>query len=241
MTTDAPKLIAFVGYARAGKDVIANHLIEQGFIRMNFGDFIKEFYDDFLQGRMDLEQLEVAISERLYTEKSETDLGYFLHVYAERYAESKHSISAFTEDNALKEIIRPILEHGGELIYGWVLDSYNRKLDEYVAQGRSVVNTRLCQLPEAATWTQRGGLIVHIVRKDHPPATQWDEDIITNLEKAGYLQLAVWNNTPTAEGWNEASKNAARMLVDNYREYQTDYGDYLLNYDRGKNEYLGLQ
>lgn len=221
------KLIAFCGYARAGKDVIAQHLLDDPeYVRMNFGDFIKEFYNPFLRGEMSLNDLEVAISERLFSEKSEEDLKQFLAKYAEPYDAGEHTIDAFTEQDDLKKIIRPILEHGGELIYGWVMDEYQRKLDEYVAQGRSVVNTRMCQLPEAEAWASKGGLVVYIDRQNHQPASQWDADIVSGLADNNHIGLHVINDGVDADDWNNKAKHIAEMIEEGYEYIRDSFHDY---------------
>lgn len=210
------KLIAFCGYARAGKDVIARHLLSNPkYVRMNFGDFIKEFYNPFLRGEMSLNDLEVTISEKLCSGKS--NLEQFLVMYAEPYGAGKHTIDAFTEQDDLKKVIRPILEHGGELIYDWVMDEYQRKLDEYVAQGRSVVNTRLCHLSEAEVWTSRGGLIVYIDRQNHQPASRWDADIVSTLVDNNYISLHVINDGVDADDWNNKAKHIAKAIEEYYK------------------------
>ncbi len=44
-----PKLVAFAGYAGAGKDEAAKALLEIGYTRRNFGDYIKAELDPLVQ------------------------------------------------------------------------------------------------------------------------------------------------------------------------------------------------
>jgi len=212
------QLVALAGYARAGKDVLADEFVKLGFVRLNFGDFIKQFYDPFLTCQEEPTSLMKRIADNLHTDSTEQQVLDFFRDYIIPYRKDAYIISAYTEHNEEKQLIRPILEHGGELIYGWVMDSYHRQLDEYVAQGQSVINTRLCQLPEAAAWTERGGVIFGVERKDWPPATEWDKKIVDDLYKHDYVQITILNNAPSAELWAGQSRMWAEFLTNNLDE-----------------------
>lgn len=49
MTHDIPRLVAFAGYANAGKDEAAKALLARGYIRHNFGDVIKRQVDRLIK------------------------------------------------------------------------------------------------------------------------------------------------------------------------------------------------
>lgn len=228
MSIKTVKLIALCGYARSGKDSFSSYFLDQAseYTRFNFGDIIKDFFDNFLARRITMNQLEAEMSQVLSSEKSEEDLKEFLSKYAEPYEKAMHSISAFSEDNVDKEIIRPILEHGGEVIYDWVSSTYFRSLDEYVAQGRSVVNTRLCRLPEAEEWKRRGGIIVYIDRLNHPPATDWDKKMVDDLLSNSHVALSVINDSTDSSDWNSQSRKFAEYLEESYDDIKYHFEKY---------------
>lgn len=148
MTLKYP-LIAFVGYARAGKDEAAKPLIAAGYNRVCFGDIIKN-------------QLYTLVRNHL-------------------------GISTFTEVDAEKKLLRPILEQWGEVNYDNILRHFFKTLPT------PAVNTRLCRVREAREWVARGGIIVEVIRPGVGPETQWSADRVSELKDAGLISHCLSN------------------------------------------------
>jgi hypothetical protein len=151
-------LIAFIGYARSGKDEAAKPLITAGYNRVCFGDIIKKQIDTLVQRH----------------------LGF----------------SAFTEIDAEKKQIRPILEQWGEVNYSNILNHFFETLPN------PAVNTRLCRLREAYEWVNRGGIIVRVVRAGNGPETQWSADRVQELIDSGLVTKTI-HNYGTVENLHE--------------------------------------
>jgi hypothetical protein len=96
--------------------------------------------------------------------------------------------SAFTEDSAQKQQIRPLLEQGGEVFYDYVYNTFFSQLPS------RAVNTRLCRVREAKEWIKRGGIIVEVVRPGLKPDTQWSKDIVDGLKMEGLVTYQIHND-----------------------------------------------
>lgn len=136
-------------------------------------------------------------------------LGYKKHAFGDIIKEDlnglikKHfGFSAFTEDNAQKEKIRRTLEAWGEDNYDAIFDEYFLTLPE------KAVNTRLIRAKEAWEWKRRGGIIVAIIKKDLQPATEWEQDRLTELFNVGLVDRVIWN-----DGTPEELHTKVRQLV----------------------------
>lgn len=198
--------IALVGYAGAGKDVLAAHLIRNGYVRHNYGDFIKQFFDPFTSGVEHPHELQACMLANLTTGKVEGDVYAFIDKYAQPYYVAEHTISAFTENRSHKPYIREILEHGGELIYDMVQRIYNQRLEHLLAEGENVINTRLCQLSEAAHSAAYGHTVYLIERSNWAPTTDWDAQVVADLEDGGYIHHTIYNDASSGEEWEAQSR-----------------------------------
>lgn len=212
------RLIGLTGYARAGKDMLANHFVTHyGYTRLNLGDVIKRFFDPFTLGEISSDELELRITTRLYSESSEADLKEFMAEIACPYeAAGQAGISSFTELDAEKRVIRPILEKGGELIYGWIVDEYERDLRELLSQGDSVISTRVSyslDRPQEANLIKRlGGLIVEVNRLDWPPTSPWENDSLSRLRTSQMIDLTVLNIGQSGDEWALQVPDTAELI-----------------------------
>lgn len=207
------QFIALIGYAGAGKDVFAKHLLDAGYVRHNYGDLIKQFFDDFTQRRMGPSELKDQILLHLDPNKTEQDVHEFFAAHILPYYENGYEISAFTENRGTKHHIREILEKGGELIYAHIQREYTDQLDSLLRHGHKVVNTRMCQIPEAKAAAQYGVTSYLIEREAWPPATDWDAQVVDDLADGGFIHHTVYNDAPDAQGWEELSREYVRHNI----------------------------
>lgn len=96
--------------------------------------------------------------------------------------------SAFTEDNAQKQKIRPILEQWGEVNYDGVMAEFFGHLPE------RAVNTRLSRAREGVAWRERGGIIIHITRPGVKAATDWERSRLEELYDHGLIDETIENS-----------------------------------------------
>lgn len=193
-------LIALAGFARCGKSVFGQALVERaGFTDLAFGSVIKAFFGDFIAGDSSISELQdamLAVNPQMSTEEW---LDFYDRILIP-FWKLDLMCDAHTEDDADKSAIRPILERGGELIYDYVFTEYFAQVDALLADGKPVVNTRLVKIPEARAWRERGGQIILVQRKDWPPSTEWEHDALEALIKTD-LTTGVTYNHGTAEEW----------------------------------------
>lgn len=96
--------------------------------------------------------------------------------------------SAFTEDDAQKKMIRPILEQGGEVFYDPIFSKFFRHLPP------KAVNTRLCREREAVEWKRRGGIIIEIRRSGVGPSTEWENKQVESLRRRDLIDAVILND-----------------------------------------------
>lgn len=203
-------LVGLAGVARAGKDTFAHALILRDWKAVAFSSVIKQFYADYLIGRMSVSGLrEKVLTANPYLLPVEWDefVGDVLYPF-ERH---DTDIDAFTEQDDLKRLIRPTLERGGELVYDWVSEEYFRQIDTSLTQGERLVNTRIVLPAEAQRWVDRGGVIYLIERRDWPAATQWEADNLEVLKGSGLITDTFYNHG-TAEEWTRSAELFARDI-----------------------------
>ena len=205
------RLVAFAGFARSGKDSLAAAFVERGFEIFNYGNVIKGFYAPFISGEEGATSLIQRMREA-NPELGNNELLNFLVDVMIPFREKGVFGDAFTEDDAFKVRIRPILEMGGDLIYDWVMREYFRVVDAKWSAGKNVVNTRLVRIPEAKAWKQRGGVIYLVQRKDWPAASEWEESALETLRASGYID-GVLHNDGTAEDWQATARRFAEQLT----------------------------
>lgn len=200
--------VAFCGYGGSGKDEAAAHLIAAGYTRHNFGDHIKGLYDGVTSRSCeDLGRFTEILWDNLNPEFAPQDLNVFINDTLTPYWNSGRIISAFTEDRSLKEVIRPMLEHGGDLVYPMIESAYFTRNARITGP---IVNTRACRVSEARRWREQGGVIIEVVRENWAPSTQWDADVIEALTAEKLIDYTIFNNSPSGEHWN--STGAPRAL-----------------------------
>jgi hypothetical protein len=113
----------------------------------------------------------------------------------------KHlGFSAFTQDDAEKKQIRPLLETWGDVNYEGIIKRFFDDLPEHA------VNTRLVRSREAKMWLERGGgVIVVIKRPGVEPATRWEAEAFTQLVlDIGADNFFVIHNNGTVEALHAA-------------------------------------
>lgn len=102
--------------------------------------------------------------------------------------------SAHTADRAQKARIRELLVHGGEAFYDTVSHRFFSQLDQLLAVGERVVNTRLCRPPEAQAWVARGGIILEVTRPGCGPAEPMEAQWLEEIRALGLLAGTVVND-----------------------------------------------
>lgn len=206
-----PKLLAFAGLARSGKDTLAAPLVKAGFVSIAFSSVIKDFFDPFTKGEEAIPDLRRRM-QQVNPNLDITDWTDFYKRVLEPFDDLNITVSAFTEDDALKQQIRPTLERGGELIYDYVMREYFRCVDAAWSAGKSVVNTRLVKEREAREWKKRGGEIILVTRRDWPAATPWEAENVMTLYRSGLIDAEVFNEG-SAEDWEAFAVNFARAMT----------------------------
>lgn len=210
-------LIALTGYARTGKDRVADVLVaEYGYQKRSIGDIIKRdllyfaqdpaaahfvFYDwlrDNGHGAESVRNVTVGL-------RHARDLLTFVPFdpLVRLYGITDHE----------KQFLRPVLEE-------YVNWRYEEIMREYFATLPSpCVNNRLCRLEEAREWKARGGQIWLVTRPGFLPATEqearWVDDLanggfidwtITNGDTLPVLQECVRDLITISEGYHEATR-----------------------------------
>lgn len=207
------QFICLAGYAGCGKDVLGDQFIHLGYVRHNYGDVIKAFYDPFLRGEETIHALVIRIMRHSAPGITEQDIHNFTVRSLLPYVQAGHRISGFTEDRSVKHHIRPILERGGELVYAHIQRLYTERLDELLEAGVSVINTRLCAISEAENAEKRGARIYLIERNNWAPATTWDLDTVQALEDGDWIDAVLYNDYPTGEDWSAACADLTPRLI----------------------------
>ena len=108
----------------------------------------------------------------------------------ENQVEDICGFSSFTQVDAEKAIIRPILEWHGDYRYQDVMNEFF--IDLARIRG-PVVNSRLCRGAEAREWTQRGGIIIRLKKAPYTPHTQWE--VTTDMEVSPFVTHELENNS----------------------------------------------
>ncbi len=205
------KLIALAGAARSGKSTFAQALVKTGFHEVAYGHVIKRYFAEYLAGEESIWELRnrmLAANPELSPEA----WGTFLEEVLIPFELSDLECDAFTEFDPHKQVIRPILEKGGDLIYSWVSEEYFRQVDAALERGERVVNTRLVRIPEAREWVSRGGVIYVIERRDWPFASDWERDALATLKASGLVADTLYNHGSEAD-WQAEAEFFARDLA----------------------------
>ena len=105
-------LIALTGYACSGKDEVAAPLIARGFKGVDISDLIKQFFYSFAMGATNAPELRLLIKQ-VNPNVNQDDLSTFMDQQVFGFLADNYSINPFTEDNAEKAAIRPLLETRG--------------------------------------------------------------------------------------------------------------------------------
>ncbi|GAA5500408.1 hypothetical protein Dxin01_00129 [Deinococcus xinjiangensis] len=202
------RLIGLTGGAGFGKDQLADALVrDYGYVRQNFGDLIKSFFDDFIQRKIDPEQLEAKIYEHLTSGKTETDVQLFIHEHAESYWRAKHCYSAHDSAHSHKVYFRDILKFGGELIHEWLLHEYRAQLTRLLSAGISVVNTRVCypegQPEEALLIRELGGRIYNLRARHRDYESEWERMGVLRLLTGDFGVISIDNYAQSGEEWRD--------------------------------------
>jgi dephospho-CoA kinase len=98
------------------------------------------------------------------------------------------NISAFTEVEVEKMVIRPILEAWGKVNRAAIDKAYFAQLP------KRCVCSRLYYPAQAQAWRLLGGLVVELVRSDVVPASIWEVAALSDLEKAELITHRLTND-----------------------------------------------
>ena len=206
-----PQLIALAGVARCGKDDLARPLVERGWVRLAYGDVIKHFFAPYVAGDEDRALLMSRLCQA-NPELTHEQLSRFADSVLSPFEASGLKADTFTENDAEKAVLRPILEHGGDLIYDYVTHEYFRLVDAAWSAGKSVVNPRLVRAREGELWRKRGGEIILIDCLHREAASQWEKDCITQLKRSGHITRVI-GNWGTAEEWQKFAEDFAEEIT----------------------------
>ena len=208
-----PSRIAFCGLAGAGKDEAAWHLIDQGYVRHNFGDVIKSAFNPFTTRQVDPATFILGLHAFRDPNVTYEQLETFADEHLMPYWRTGRRIHAFTEVREEKAVIRGILEHGGDVIYQAIEQRYFREMARMGE--RKFVNTRCCRVTEARRWVDAGGVLIEVHRPGQAPASDWDLKTITDLRDSGLISHTITNDSPTASHWRtEIAPQAVSALFD---------------------------
>ena len=185
-----PKMIGLTGFARTGKDALAAEL---GYTLLPFSTGIKTFFNPYISGHMSIRQLQQAVFE-VNPELTVQEWRTFVVKVIWPFEDADLSCDAFTDNDADKKVIRPVLEYGGELVYQHVFDDYFAQVDAALAAGQRIVNTRIATLPEARAWVKRGGVIYEVRRRGVEAASAWEADNLQGLWTANLISDVFFNN-----------------------------------------------
>lgn len=102
---------------------------------------------------------------------------------------TKHlGISAFTEIDDQKSVIRPLLELWGEVNYNNISREFFHNLPD------KAVNTRMMTARQVAQWRAVGGIVVDVRRPGKGPATALEERSAADLEALRLIDLIIEND-----------------------------------------------
>lgn len=215
------KLIGLIGAAGAGKDTLASALIQRGWRRIAFGDPLKDFFSPFTKGEISADELEARIlsqghdgpeAARIHSGAAHTAATRaFIAQHAAPYEWRGQRVDSRTEDRALKPLVRPILEYGGDLINPLITRLHFERIDELLSQGEHIINPRVGRPHEAVMTRERGGVNLLIDRPDQPPASAWEAQIITALTEAQLIDARVVNGQDFAQ-WQLQCARVARAI-----------------------------
>lgn len=201
------RLLALTGVARCGKDDFAAPLIEAGYVRMAFGDVLKNFYAPLIRGEEGLYEVMERIKAANPLVQPEQLAAFYDEVLLPFWTLDV-CCDPFTEDDRDKQAFRPILETGGDLIYQYALNTYLAQVDAALAAGQRIVNPRLVREPEARGWAERGGELVLIDCLHVEAVSAWEKRAMTDLKRSGYI-TKILPNWGTAEQWTAFARRCA--------------------------------
>lgn len=181
MSDELYSLVAFTGYGNAGKDEAAKPLLAKGYTRRAFGDVIKRRLRDACPCH-----LKIVLD--WMDENEPRDVDARNNVRAGFITVKQGRFDPFTEDDQIKQFLRPVLERYGETFYDAILRDYFQDLPA------RTVNTRLVRVREGQAWVERGGIILEVQRPGVGPATDWERDRLQELRDAGLIRAAVVND-----------------------------------------------
>jgi hypothetical protein len=123
------------------------------------------------------------------------DIGYVRHSFGDiikrqldALLQTHLNISAFTEQDEQKRIIRPLLELWGDVNHDEVMKAYFAYLP------KRCVNTRLVRVREAEEWKRQGGIVVHIQRHGVRAVSDWEGLALCELDHANVIDYRLYND-----------------------------------------------
>lgn len=193
------RLIGLTGYSRTGKDTLANAFVGVGYHKLSLADRIRAFYQPYCTGKASLEEVTEAL-RRLGVSSGEVIGKVFTKL-------PRGVVDVYTEVDAEKQKLRPLLEFGGEAIYPLILQAHLAEIDERLARGERVICSRVARPEEAKALKERGGVLFLVKKRDTLPATEWERLQVRTLIKEGYIERTLFNG----EGEKEWCKQATEI------------------------------
>lgn len=123
-----------------------------------------------------------------------------------------HDIDSFTETDELKDLIRPILVHGGEVpgIYEYVLARTMQEARDFAP----AINTRLFRPIEAEAWIAAGGEVWWVQRPGAVAKEPKELAYVQEMHQRGMFSRYVINDAPDADGWKWKSRAIVSELLE---------------------------
>jgi len=198
-------LLGLIGNAGCGKDSLIEAAIASGGGKLvSFGDQIRHFFAAYT-----LEQeTGAALVERIIAEGQvgasraprfgsaetfERAIEKFVTEVLIPFEAHGKQISCFTQDRSEKALVRPVLEHGGDLISPLSTARHFALVDMALERGERVFNARIGRVHEAEMMRDRGGVIVEVRRPGCHPASAWEEASIRHVREAGLVDVVLMN------------------------------------------------
>lgn len=205
-------LIGLIGYSRVGKDEFADVFVQDfNALRVSQGDHIKQHFS----GLLNLTETPFQLVERLRGRINEDAFWemYFHHgadvVDYARSVNDRTGVDAFTQVDAVKDRLRPLLEKGGYVILPVVEAEMWANVHAYPGL---VINSRLFDVPQCEAWRAQGGLIWELHRPGVGPKTEYEDKNMREVRAAGLVN-ANFTNAGTLGDWHAQARRVATQVM----------------------------
>lgn len=209
-----PLMIGLFGVSRVGKDTFADVIVEEfNALKVSQGDYIKRYFAPMLSLKERPEQFAERMSGKMDTDafwRMYWDHGAEVVDFA-RSQDPENGVDAFTQEDRVKDRIRPLLEHGGYVI----LEQVEREMYDHIADYEGlVINSRLFDVPQCQAWRDRGGLVIELHKPGVGPKTDYERTNVQAVRDAGLVNLDLHNRGTIGE-WQELARRIATHVMAN--------------------------